>query len=671
MSSGAAKHNVADLIWRGPGEEVEILSLNIQESISDCYMIHAHIKSPSPSLSFGEMLKAETQIVLMAGPDLTTERIFSGIITRLAKGRTRFGQLGTATGQNYFYDVEIRPKFWLLTKRFRSKVFQNMTVQDIVKEVIGEYGITDQWQLKGSLLTHDYIVQYEETDYNFVTRLLETEGLWFYFDQENAKVVFCNDHSARPDCTPTSEIPYIEEVSHRFKEGKMEFISDFSYSEEVGTAKYVMDHYNHETSQTSINSESNEGQVPSFSQLESYEHSQNYKDASEGDFYTGIRKEEALSGIRRGWGNTSCRSFEVGYMMQITDHFRGDLNGSWFLTQVNITAEQGKFQCHFACIQADVVYRAPRKTPIPRVLGFQTATVTGPPGAKVYLDDLGRCKIQFHWDREGEENDRSSMWVRVSNGYAGKDYGMQFIPRVGHEVLVNFVDGNPDLPIVMGRVYNDFNGPPLGPTKKYQNIIKSIKDNHLMFDDTDSKEKVDIRAQKDMSEQIINDLSISVGHDMSTSVGNDQTLTVGGNQTSTITKDQTVNVIKNQTQNITMNRTTNVTQNSTENVTQCKTLNVTQDLTANVTRKLDLNVQNSHQHMESSHIRLTNGNYNLRVDNGQVKIYEGSNGLRLHASALSGKHGTKIELQVGASQVKIENSKVTVEGPAVDVTATG
>ncbi len=546
----AIKHNVADLIWKSPGADIEPLSMRIHQALSELYTIDVEVKHPEPSLTFADMLHAKASLVLKCGPDLSSDRYFGGIITRFSQGRTRHGNLEGATKKSYVYHVEIRPKLWLLTRNRTSRVFQSKTAKDIVDEVVGSYGIAMDWQVTGALPERIYCVQYEESDYAFISRLLEDEGVCFFFDQENDKVIFSDHPGGHPDVAPVAEAPYAEEISRRMSFGKQEYISDFTYEATIATGKFTQHDYNYETPQTDISASDSEGAVPNYTELEAYAHTQNYVDSGQGSRYAKLCKEEAVSWAKHGHGVTTCRGFEAGHCFDMKKHFRDDLNVKWLLTGADIEIEQGRFFCRFSAQPAEVPFRPARKTPRPRVSGLQTATVTGPAGSEVYLDDLGRCKVQFHWDREGGMDDRSSMWVRTSNNYAGKDYGIQWIPRVGHEVAVTFVDGNPDVPLVTGRVYNAFNTPPLGPAEKYQNIIKSIKDNHIMMDDSDGAELVDVRAEKDMNTLVLND-------DTQT-IGNNRTITVGTNHTESIGSNMSISVGANLTETVAVSYTETV-----------------------------------------------------------------------------------------------------------------
>lgn len=511
MTGNPPRNNVADILWQQPQVDVEILSMSVQQSISQPFEIRLEVKSSSRDLSFSDMLNQDAVIAVRCGADLTDDKRFCGVITRFRQKRTRHGNLAQATRQSYLYDVTLRPRMWRLSRQFRSRVFQNATVRDIASTILDEHGVSHNWEIEGELLEREYCVQYEETDYDFISRLLEFEGICFFFNQDEDQVVFSNHPGGHPDCQPSAQVQYIEEVSPRVQRGRREYIRDFTYEEFLGTGRWVMDHYRADTSSMDLEATAEQSDLPFDADLEHYAHSQNYPDASTGQRLADLRAEQEHGVIRQATGQGSVRGLTAGHVVEMQGHFRSDMNGRWLLTSCAMTAEQGSLSCYFTARPAADPYRPPCRTRKPKVNGIQTAVVTGPNGSPVYLDSLGRCKLQFHWDREGEHNDRSSMWVRVSQGYAGKNYGHQWIPRVGHEVLVAFVNGDPDQPVVVGRAYNDVQTPPLGPAQKHQNIIKTPRDNHILFDDQEGKERVEIRAQRNMTRKVMAQDNVQVG----------------------------------------------------------------------------------------------------------------------------------------------------------------
>ncbi len=669
---GAEQNNEHDLLWRSPGSDIAILEMHVEEAISELYRTRVKIVSADPGLAFKNMLNSEAKIELMCGEQLTESRFFSGIITSFGQGRTRFGHHDPSSDKEYIYEVEIRPKLWLLTRRTRSCVYQKMSAQDITKQILGEHGIMNQWSLGGSPSIRDYCVQYQESDYAFISRLLEEEGICFFFDQKENKTLFCSKMSGHPGCTPTAEGYYDEEPTAELAQGKKEAIMDFTYHQTIGTGRFNLQHYNYETSQLDLKVVKEDKNVPLFTNLEHYDHTRNYRDSGEGNTYADLAKEASAAANRRAHGSSTHRSFAAGHRVTIKNHFNDAFNAKWLIVSCNITIEQGHYTNTFTAMPGDVPYRPERKTPWPRVYGTQTATVTGPGGAKVYLDAMGRAKLQFHWDREGKNNDRSSMWVRVSNNYAGPNYGIQWIPRIGHEVIVSFIEGNPDLPLITGRVYNDANPPPLGPAEKWQNIIKTIKDNHIMFDDKDGAELLDIRAERDMntlvvrndSQDIGDNRTIKVGINHNETIGKDMIITVKGNLTEKVTKDYSEEVTENY--RISVGKKLETTVGTDHNLT------IGKNQTIVIEGKADREIKKTLTETVDKDISISGKkNYSLDIKD-KVNMTVGKD-----ISISGGKKGTidiadKLTVTVGSAKMVLKkNGNVEINGKKVQVKGSG
>jgi len=689
------KHNVADILWEGPGSEMEVVHFSSSQVLSELYITSAQLKSSEKAIVFSDMLNKEASVVLKTGDHFDEDKYFSGIITSFHQLRTKHGNLPDSSKEIFTYEVEIRPKMWLLTKRKNTEVFQEKTAKDIIEDILGDHGIANKWNLKGSPRTREFCVQYFETDYAFISRLLEDEGITFFFNQKDKEVVFSDNPDGFPDCSPKYKIPYIEDSGNYFGYGAHEIISDFQCREEIGTGKFSVNHYNYRDSQVKMNKDKTNSDLPCLANLEVYDHRLPYRVADEGKTYVDFHVEEEYCKIKSASGHSSARSFETGNIMEMEGHFRDDCNAKWLLTSVSITAEQGSFKCYFTAFPADKPFRPARKTKKPKVEGLQTAVVTGPSGSKVYLDKMGRCKLQFHWDRTGEMNDRSSMWVRVSNGYAGKSYGIQWIPRVGHEVLVDFINSDPDLPIVTGRVYNDFNTAPLGPVNKWQNIIKDIKDNHIIFDAEDGKEEVNVRAQKNMTTQVVNnnsrsvgnDESVSVGHDRTDQVGNDENRQVGNNQNVQIGNDQNVKVGNNQNTQIGNNQNLDVGVNQVVQVGSNHSMKVGSNHTQEVGGKKGAKVGgtwtlvvggNATMSVTGGNISNTASGSFTNKSTGKMAMTSSAK-MSLGAPTIDVKGKTKVSLSAatvevtaaninltaGASSIKLNAAGVTIAGPIV------
>jgi type VI secretion system secreted protein VgrG len=306
--------------------------------------------------------------------------------------------------------------------------------------------------------------------------------------------------------------------------------------------------------------------------------------------------EEEEAQITKIAGSSNCRAFTSGYRFTLSDFYRTDMNNKdYVLTAIEHEANQDwekeaelSYVNRFTCIPFDVPYRPPRLTPRPVVEGAQTAIVVGPAGEEIYTDEHGRVKMQFHWDREGKKNENSSCWIRVSQLWAGAGWGAMYIPRIGHEVIVNFIEGDPDRPIITGRVYHGTNKPPYGlPDEKTKSTIKSDSSlggggsNEIRFEDKKGSEEIYLHGQKDWTIAIENDKNQTVGHDETLSVGNNRTKTVGVDQKEEIGSNKTIQVGANHTEAIGANMSINVGSNKTETVTinTAETIGVAKELT--------------------------------------------------------------------------------------------
>ena len=523
----ALKHNVAEIRWAGPGGKMEVVQFEAMDGFSTMSAIQVMLESETLITDFSPFMEASAKINVMVGEELTQPRAFGGVIIEMRQVRTGHGNWDPSSKKKYRYSLVIYPKLWLLSRVFRSRVYQRKSVRDIVDEIFGEHGVKADWRINRSPEPRLYCVQFKETNLNFVNRLLEDEGIYYFYDHEAEAIVLCDSPGAHKPCCPFEEIDYLEGTRHGHSRKKHEYINSLFYSEQVGTGKFETHDYNYETAAMRLFSRSANGTKPANTAYENYHHNANYAELAQGDVRATHFQEAEKARLCEMDGAGNARSLICGATFNLKKHYAEPLNDQYLITSTRILADQETYQVSFTAIPTKVTYRPQRQTLVPRVDGIQTAVVTGPSGEEVYLDDMGRCKLQFHWDREGKRDESSSMWVRVANNYAGNDYGVQFIPRIGHEVLVQFIDGNPDRPLVVGRVYNDLQAAPLGPEEKWHNIIKTPRDNHILFDDEMDKERFDVRAQKDMNTDVIRHKTKQVGVNETTKVGKNKTLSVG------------------------------------------------------------------------------------------------------------------------------------------------
>jgi len=527
------------------------------EGISRLFNYKLTLVSEKPGIAFDAIVgqNVTMSVLLPSG----AKRFFNGIVSRFVQNS---GGSKVIEPRFSSYRATVVPWFWLLTRTADSRIFQKMTVPEIVEQIFREQGFADfNLKLQGSYDKRDYCVQYRETDFNFISRLLEEEGIHYFFEHtEDTHTLILAD-------SPSTNKPCPNQETARFKiniGGKHDddVIYSFDKSQEIRPGKYTLNDFNFETPNTGLTVESPSRYKLGPGEREIYDYPGRYGAKAEGDRYAGIRMEEEEARITTIVGTSECRAFVSGYRFTLASFYRRDMNSKeYLLTSIRHKAHQGwandailEYANRFTCIPADVPYRPSRFTPKPVVRGAQTAIVVGPSGEEIYVDEHGRVKVQFHWDREGKKNEESSCWVRVSQLWAGAGWGAMFIPRIGQEVIVDFLEGDPDRPIITGRVYHAVNKPPYPlPAEMTKSTIKSNSSkggggfNEFRFEDKKGSEEIFLHGQKDWNITILNNESESVGNDMSQSVGHDRTQTVGHNKTNTVKNDFTETITKNAT----------------------------------------------------------------------------------------------------------------------------
>jgi type VI secretion system secreted protein VgrG len=489
------------------GEDVLLItSFSGTEGISRPFHFEAEMISEKEDVAFESIVgeNVSVRITLADG----TERYFNGYVSRFSQG-----------GRDHdfvYYHAEIVPWLWFLTQTTDCRIFQDKTVPDIIEQIFKEYGLQDyKLQLYGSQQPRVYCVQYRETDFQFITRLMEEAGIFYFFQHENGKhtMVLANSPTAHEECPNQATVRY-ELTSGGWQDDDV--ITEMRLRQELRPSKYSQTDYNFETPNTSLLVG-----VGGGTPYELYDYRQGeYLTRGDGDTLARVRLQETQAPKLTAYGVSDCRAFCTGYKFTLQEHYREDLNQPYVLTSLSHFARQGGsyrsgenveyiYENRFEAIPYSTPYRPPRVTPHPVVYGSQTAVVVGPSGEEIYCDKYGRVKVQFHWDREGKKNENSSCWVRVSQNWAGKKWGAMFIPRIGQEVIVDFLEGDPDQPIITGRVYNAEQMPPYSlPAEQTKSTIKSNSSkggggfNEIRFEDKKGEEQIFIHAEKNMDTRV-------------------------------------------------------------------------------------------------------------------------------------------------------------------------
>ena len=574
------------------------------------------------------------------------------------------------------WQVEVVPSLWFASLTSDCKIFQQQSVPDIVEAVLGDTSeITLSKKITGSHSPWDYCVQYRETDLAFVSRLMEHEGIGYHFEhaQGSLKMVVSDANTAFTDCKE-AEVETSQGFASPATAG---VITSWRHQYAYRPGKFVQNDYSFEEPTTSLLATGNgKSTYSGASKAELFDYPGLYEKKPDGDTSAKVRieAEEATASIASG--TSTCRSFSPGYTFKIKSHPNSAERGKkYLLTKVihrasvrgayeaSAGAASGfEYENSFESVPSDAVWRPVRNTAWPAGT-VQTALVVGPSGEEIYTDQYGRIKVQFHWDRYGKKNEQSSCWIRVSQSLAGPQFGMQFIPRVGMEVVVSHLDDDPNRPLVTGVVYNGTNKPPFElPSKAAQSGLqtRSTKDgavanaSQLIFDDTKDAELVTLHAEKNFTRTVENDDTLEVGFvtkdkgDRSVKVYNNLTEEIGasgcsaGNRSLTVYKD---------------NSTTVSTGDEKYTVSKGNaTLDVTQgNHTVTVGGKQSSTVGKGHS------LTVSSGSHSVAVNSG-------SGTMKAMSWTIEGQTG--ITLKVGSNSIEIGPAGVTINGLTVSVKGT-
>ena len=535
----------ADTPMTGLSELVPV-DFHCTEGLSHLYEVDVRFASQDPNIELKQMLGQPVTLSLeLTGALASSEkRYFHGYVTN-------FSHLGTDGGLT-MYRATLRPWLWMLSRRQDIRIFQEETVQSILSGVFKAYGALASYEFKLSKATanRSYCTQYRETDLNFALRLMEEEGLFFYFEHTKTShklIVTDTSTNAKPIDGLSASLPYSQDEML----DDVDVITAFHGSRHLApivialkTADYKVPAARRSAVQRAA---IEQGDVPSY-EIYDYLGAHAYPAGDRGDELARFRAEALAASSKVFSGVTTSRRLMPRRYFELDghyDHTSTDPEDRQFMLvtvthsgQNNYQASDGAaaYSCSFTCIRKKIPYRPPLTIERPVIAGPQTATVVGPKGEEIYTDALGRVKAQFHWDRLGQKDHRSSCWMRVGQQWAGKGFGMIQIPRIGEEAVVLFLDGNPDRPLIISRVYNAVNVPPWGlPANATQSGIltrsskgaTSANANAIRFEDKLGQEEIWIHAEKDQRIEVEHDESHTVGHDRSKSVGRDETAQVG------------------------------------------------------------------------------------------------------------------------------------------------
>jgi type VI secretion system secreted protein VgrG len=617
-------------------DKLLITGLSGREAISSMFRYQLDLMSEDAGITGDDLLRKPVAVSITL-PD-GSERWIHGLVSRLA-------QLGRRDDVT-FYEAEIVPAAWFLSLARDCRIFQQKTVIEIVQQVLEDSGVTDFEFRAGQYETREYCVQYRESNLDFIQRLLEDEGLHYTFEHSKKKhlMVIGDTTMSNPDIEGPTKIRFATQP-----DGDEDIIRGIRREDSVYVGKVTLNDYDYtQPSLSLISSVSGKGVE------EVYDYPGKYADPGAGEEFARIRLEAQEAMRASVHGDGSCRAFVAGSVFTLFDHYNSSVNRAYRLVEAALTVmagdyrswDDGEFDCRcaFVAIPDNTPYRPPLRTPRPAVQGSQTALVVGPAGEEIYVDKYGRVKVQFYWDRQGKKNETSSCWVRVSSAWAGKKWGAIHIPRIGQEVIVDFLEGDPDLPIITGRVWNDDQMPPYDlPDNKTQSGIKSRSSkgggtdtfNEIRMEDAKGKELLYVHAEKDKH--------VVVENDRTESVGVNETITIGANRTELVKGNESIEIEGNREEHVSGNETIKIDGNRKEKVGGTETVEIS-----------------------TSRTKKVGTAETVKVGTTRSTKVGTSDTLNVGTSLLI-KAGASITLKVGGNSIKIDNSGVTIKGINVKI----
>jgi type VI secretion system secreted protein VgrG len=577
-----------------PAGTVLVESLTLQEGLSEMGVMQLQLYSPETPFEAADLLGKTVGVALVDAEG--GKRFVHGHVVRFSHC-VKKGRLNT-------FLVEVRPWTWFLTRTADCRIFQTMSVPDIVSQVCSELAVAHVLTLRlmRSYRKWDYCVQYRETDFQFITRLLEHEGIYWWVEhyQDHHTLVLTDAFSAHNPIAHDAKLPYLEDdaVQPRHNEPH---ISSWTSEEEIQTEKVVLTSYDFKAPSTLLRTEAKVSRKHPEAGAERFDFQGDYVVKADGKQLADDLLDGAQAAYQRFQGVTNVEHFEPGHLFDLIRHPLDNQKGRYLITRIGMQAsiqlfdEAGaneiQFKVDFNAIPAAQQFRSGRKTPKPFVQGPQTAVVVGPAGDEIYTDKYGRVKVQFHWDRLGKKDDKSSCWVRVSHPWAGKNFGMIHTPRIGQEVVVSFLEGDPDQPLITGRVYNAEQMPPWElPANATQSgiLTRSSKGgaygnaNAIRFEDKKGSEQLWIHAEKNQDIEVENDETHWVGHDRTKTIDHDEKVHVKHDRTETVDNNETITIGVDRTESVGSNETISIGKDRKETVGANETISIGSNRTEDV-----------------------------------------------------------------------------------------
>ena len=670
-------------------EKLVLRKAEVHEELGKPFSIDLELVSDDEDISLDDILGQNVTIRLETEDE---PRFFNGIVTE-------FFQKDNIARTAYFGAV-VRPWYWLLTLSENCRIFQEKTYPEIIKEVFDELGFSDyEDQLTDSYKPQEYVVQYNESDFNFTSRIMEQEGIFYYFKHINGKhtLILADDSSVQPNI---GQVAFFEKEE---SQGivNLEGIVKWENFRQVRTGGISLGDFDFTAPSKNLSAVTADPKTSSLASLKKFNYPGKYTEKAKGTGYTKILMEKENVHYDQKYAQGNLRTLALGSQFELIDHHREDQNDSYLIVQSDTilkteeyvnSAKDGDhelFSCDLKVIPAKVVYRPQPVAIKPKITGPQTAIVVGKSGEEIWTDKYGRIKVLFHWDRYAKADEKSSCWIRVSQTWAGKNWGAMQIPRIGQEVLVDFIHGDPDNPIVIGSVYNGSTMPPYElPANATMSGVKSRSSkggggfNEIRLEDKKGEEQIFIHGEKNQDVNIKNDCFETIGHDRHLMVKNDQIELVENNRSEEVKadhvekigKDRHLDVAGKEAKKVTKTLSLTVTGDVSEVFKANHSMEVTDDsyikgtnICIEATDNITLKVGKSFIAIEKSGITIgTKGDISLEANGnidadakGNVKIKSGMN--------LDAEGGTNVKVKAGAMGNFEAGGMASVKGTMVKI----
>ncbi len=656
-----------------------------REAVSRLFDFRLTTLSEDTAIDFTQIIGQSVTINVTQADD--SQRYFNGIVSHFACT----GKEGDMTR----YELQVVPKLWTLTRYADCRIFHNKDVTEIVKSVLDDRGISYEASFTATYKKLEYCVQYRETDFNFISRLMEQFGIFYFFKHEDGDhtMMLGDSTSAHQDC------PGQANAGFNLAAGGLDagdVVNAWSIGQELRSGKHSLTDYNFTTSSTDLGaSESTIYTVGSNDSMEIFDYPGLHGTQSDGTAMAKLRMQEEESSHKIGHGASVCRAFTTGYKFNLEEHPLDAMNASYLLTEIqHVASVAGTYRDdagggadtytnNFACIPADVPFRPARLTPKPFVQGPQTAVVVGKSadqdsnddqqaggdGEEIWVDKWGRVLVLFPWDRVKA----TSCWVRVSQDWAGQGWGMINIPRVGQEVIVSFLEGDPDRPIITGRVYNDVQTVPYAlPDNGTRSTFRTSSStgggtahyNELRFEDKTGSEQVFVRGEKDYDTRILNDSrewignnqSIMIQKDRMEKVAGNESIQVGGTRTEKVGGDESIQIGGKRLEKVTGDVSLQIAGKQSEKITG----DMNHHVSGNWNQKTDQNVS-------------IQAGENMYEKSGENYAHEAGMAIHLKAGmTMVLEAGMQLSLKAGGSFIDIGPAGIAISGaPLVMINSGG